>query len=127
MAMRTMARKYYFDGLLASYVASRLEPEKVKVSGIELEILEKINRSRKLISNTELAKRGGMPLESVGYVVKALDKKNLIEHGSGWRTTEKGKQVIEKAIELYEQSKEIAQADRSFSLLMAASGTKVYY
>ena len=119
-------KAYYFDKVFASYVAMRLKPiNRKKISGVELEILEKINDSKKLIAEKQLARLEGIPQESVSYVVHSLEEKGLVERGSGWRTTEKGKRVIEEALSLYEESKGVVKADKSFSNFITVSGTRI--
>lgn len=116
----------YFDKVFASYVAMQLKPINRKtISGVELEILEKIDASEKLISEKQLARLEGIPEESVSYIVHSLEQKGLVVRGSGWKTTEKGKEVIEEAISLYEESKKIVKSDKSFSNVITVSGTRI--
>ncbi len=124
--------KYYFDGILASYVALRLEPMlNKKFSGIELEILEKIytsfHKANTTISTKKIAELEGLPESSAEYVVNALSQKGLIQHGSDWKTTPDGDEVIAKAKAIYKESKEFLQSDRLMSTIVEVSGTKIIH
>jgi len=113
-----------FDKLLASFIAFRLKNEKnIKISGVELELLEQIANSKRLISNKKLSKLKNLPLASVEYVTKNLEKKRLIT--SGWKITLKGKEILEEATSLYELSKKLALEDRVTSMLIKVSGTHI--
>jgi len=124
--------KYYFDGVLASYVALRLEPTlKKKFSGIELEILEKIYNSfhtlGKTISTKAIAEIERIPESSAEYVVNALFQKGFIQHGSDWKTTDSGDKIISEAISIYKESKEFLQSDRLMSTIAEISKTRIVH
>ncbi|MBI4045077.1 MAG: hypothetical protein HY392_05190 [Candidatus Diapherotrites archaeon] len=121
-----MEEEQQLNGLMASFVALRLKPEKnINISGIELQFLEKINASEKLISVEELAKFEKVPNESAVFIVDSLYKKKLIDHGSGWQTTELGKEIVKEALKIYNESKPIIETDRTFSLMLEATGKKL--
>jgi|SRR3989344_4600699 len=127
-----MENKYYFDGVLASYIAIRLEPiVNGNFSGIELEILEKIyasfHNAGKTISIEKIAEIEGLPESSVKYVVNSLSQKGLIKPGSDWQTTKEGDKVIDEAKKIYKESKEYLQSDKLMSTVITVSGTKIEF